>query len=232
MFGLARTFRIDCPPGTPIEPLVDSLNQVTTVEAATPNYVTATPFATVAAPMIDLGWQPWQKVRATEALAYEPGDATVVVAIIDSGVAPSHPELPALRAGWDTVQLGQSELALGLQLLGDSTSVDSSPVDRHVGHGMGCAGIIGARDRHAAGVGWGRAASAQRALGAARTPGKAEAMGSVPIPDLDTAMKLAVDLGAKIINMSFGTDDSALSTRRSQAARRGRGATRSTAAAS
>jgi subtilisin family serine protease len=210
VLGLARTFRFDLPAGTPIGPLVDSLNQVTTVEAATPNYVTTTPFA-VSSPARDEDWAPWDVVRAPEALAYELGDPAVVVAIVDSGIAPGHPELPRVRAGYDTVQLGQGDLALGVQLLGDSKNVDHSPRDRHVGHGMACAGIIGALGL---GMPPGVAGASQllpmRALGAARFPGKAEAVGIGSSTDLDMAMKLAVDLGAKVINMSFGTDDGAL----------------------
>jgi subtilisin family serine protease len=41
-------------------------------------------------------------------------------------------------------------------------------------------------------------------------PGKDNPIGLGSIADLDAAVKLAVDLGAKVINMSFGTDDSAL----------------------
>jgi subtilisin family serine protease len=211
VLGLARTFRFDLPPGTPLGPLVDSLNQVTTVESAMPNYVTTTPFAAAVPPGDDDAEAPWGAVRASEALAYEPGDPAVVVAIVDSGVAPGHPELPRLRAGYDTVQLGQGDLALGVELLGDSKNVDLSPRDRHVGHGMACAGIIGARGLA---MPPGLAGAAQllpmRALGAARFPGKPEAVGIGSSTDLDMAMKLAVDLGAKVINMSFGTEDGSL----------------------
>ncbi len=210
VFGLARTFRFELPPGTAIGPLVDSLNQVTTVESASPNYLTTMPFGSVAVPMTWDDW-PWLAIRASEALAYEAGDTAVIVAIIDSGVAAGHPELPALRAGYDTVQIGRGDLALGLQLLGDSKDVDTSPLDRYVGHGMACAGIIGALGND---MPPGLAGAAQllpmRALGAARFPGKTEAVGIGAATDLDMAMKLAVDLGAAVINMSFGTDDGVL----------------------
>jgi subtilisin family serine protease len=49
-------------------------------------------------------------------------------------------------------------------------------------------------------------------LAAARLSGQSNAIGLGAIADLDAAVKLAVDLGAKVINMSFGTDDSALSS--------------------
>jgi subtilisin family serine protease len=212
VLGLARTFRFDVPPGTAIGPLVDSLNQITTVEAASPNHVTSTPFAATAGATDEAAsWRPWEAIRAMEALAYEPGDSATIVAIVDSGVAPGHRDLPPLRAGYDTVQLGRGDLAMGLELLGDTTMVDTSPVDRYVGHGMACAGIIGALGL---GMPPGVAGSAQvlpmRALGAARFPGKPQPVGIGATSDLDMAMKLSVDLGAKVINMSFGTDDGVL----------------------
>jgi subtilisin family serine protease len=183
---------------------------VTTVEAASPNYMTTTPFA--AAPSThDAQWEPWDAVRAPEALAHERGDAAVIVAIIDSGISPHHPDLPPVRAGYDTVQLGRGELGLALDLLGDSDTVDARPYDRFVGHGMACAGIIGALGF---GMPPGLAGAAQllpmRALAGARFPGKAEAVGIGATTDLDMAVKMAVDLGAKVLNMSFGTDDTAL----------------------
>jgi subtilisin family serine protease len=215
LFGLARTFRIEVPPGTPIGPLVDSLNQINTVESATPNYVCTTPFELSHSPAADLDWSPWQLIRALSALAYEPGDPAVIIGLVDTGVAPHHAELDGrLRAGLDTVHLGQSELPQGLQLVGDRLVVDFHPIDRYVGHGMGCAGIIGALGLQ---MPPGLAGETQivplRGLGAARFPGKTQAVGIGAISDLDMAVKVAVDLGAKIINMSFGTDDAVLDPR-------------------
>ena len=83
--------------------------------------------------------------------------------------------------------------------------------DRFVGHGMSCAGIIAAKGKHMpAGLGGASRIIPMRALAAAKLPGKDQAVGLGAISDLDMAMKIAIDLGAKVINMSFGTDDSAL----------------------
>lgn len=212
VFGLARTFRLEVPVGTPIGPLVDALNQVATVEAAMANYVCVVPSEVEPLDSSENVGAPWERIRAAEALAYCCGDPAVVIAVVDSGVAPDHPELQGkLRAGYDTVQLGQSDLALGIQLVGDRSQLDRDPLDRHVGHGMGCMGIIGAR-----GISMpaGLAGDAQilplRALGAAIFPGKSQAMGIGASADLDMAMKLGVDLGGKVFNMSFGTDDATL----------------------
>ena len=211
VFGLARTFRLSVPPGTAIEPLVDSLNQLATVDAAMPNYASVTPFE--AAVPLDLEDTPWDVVRAQEALAYEPGDPSVIVAIVDTGVVPTHPELRGrLRPGLDTVQLGQSDLALGLELLGDRNQIDTDPTDTVVGHGMACAGVVGALGlQMAPGLAGDTQILPLRGLGAARFPGKPQALGIGAATDLDASVKAAVDLGAKVINMSFGTDDDTLS---------------------
>jgi subtilisin family serine protease len=213
VLGPARTFRVEVPPGAPIMDLVDSLSQVTTVESAMPNYVSVTPF-TLPQPSEsgDGGWAPWEMIHAAEALAYEHGDPTVIVGVIDSGVEPNHLELAGrLRSGFDTVQLGQSELALGVELCGDRVGVDTNPADGHVGHGMACAGIIGALGlAMPPGIAGDTQIVPIRGLGAARFPGKDQPVGIGSATDLDMAVKMAVDLGAKVINMSFGTDDDAL----------------------
>lgn len=216
--GMARTFLVRTDPATPIADLVEALSAVSTVEWASPNYVATAPLEmharAQAAETIDDAemWAPWAMVRAPEALAYEPGDSAVIVGIVDSGVAPDHPEfVRGFRRGYDTVQLGSGDVAPGIEILGTGVDPDHAPTDRYVGHGSACAAIIGAEG---AGMPPGLAGAAQllpmRALGAARLPGKAAAIGMGAIADLDAAAKLAIDLGARVLNLSFGTDDSQL----------------------
>lgn len=213
--GVARTFLISTPLGAPIADLIDALSQVTTVESASPNYVCVTPHEAPARSGVTGDDDPWAArtlIRAPEALAYEPGDPAQLIGLIDSGVAFEHPEMDGrLRAGFDTVQLGGDDVAPGVTLLGDHRHGDRDPVDHFVGHGMGCAGIISALGL---GMPPGLAGLSQiipmRALGAAKLPGKANPVGLGAIADLDAAVKRAVDLGAKVLNMSFGTDDAAL----------------------
>lgn len=213
--GLSRTFRIDVPPGTPVARLVDALSAVATVEAASPQYVCCVPFeAPPQAPDLAEAWAARNLIGAAEAMAYEPGDPAVVVAVVDTGIALRHPELTTrLRAGFDTVQLGKGDLAVGLQLLGDRTRMDTNPNDAHVGHGTGCAGIISALG---AAMPPGLAGRCQllpiRVLGAARLPGKTEPVGIGAMADIDSGMKMAIDLGAKVLNLSFGTADYTLDT--------------------
>ena len=217
--GLARSFLLRLPAGSPVGVLAQALSQLATVTSASPNYVVVTPFDAAPArqsfadPQGQSALAPRALVRAAEALRHEPGDPAMLIGLVDSGVALDHPEIAGrLRSGYDTVQMDDNGVASGIHLLGDHDREDRDPTDRFVGHGMGCAGIIG-------GLGVrmppGLAGLAQiiplRALAAAKLPGKDTPVGLGAISDLDAAVKLAVDLGAKVINMSFGTDDSALS---------------------
>ncbi len=214
--GVARTYLVKTPVGAPIGALTEALCQISEVESASPNYVCVTPSEAPPRPRTDPAgddaWAPRQLIRAPEAMAYEPGDGAILVGLIDSGVAPEHPEMGGrLRPGYDTVQLGGSDVAPGVTLLGDHHRFDHEPIDHYVGHGMGCAGIIGALGLQ---MPPGLAGLCQiipmRALGAAVLPDSPRPIGLGAIADLDAAVKRCVDLGGKVLNMSFGTDDTGL----------------------
>lgn len=212
--GVARTLILRVPSGTPVGLLCETMTQIPAVESASPNYVSVTPFAavtTVDTPKDD-GWAARRMVCMAEAHAHEPGDDGVVVGLVDSGISKRHVEFArTFRAGFDTVRLESADIAPGIELLGDHRRDDGNPEDHFVGHGMGCAGIIAAQGlAMPPGLGGACRIIPMRALAAARLPGKIAAVGIGSLSDLDLAMKLAVDLGAKIINMSFGTDDAAL----------------------
>jgi subtilisin family serine protease len=207
-FGLADTLRLKLARDVPVSSLVDALRQVTAVAAATPHYLCMQPAA--ASPPVaaarDDGWVSRDLVRAAEALAYEPGDPALIVGIVDTGVDAKRAELgDKLRAGFDTVQLGPMDLATGMQLVGDLSDEDMEPLDE-VGHGTGCAGIIGA---HGESLPPGLAGDARilpiRVLGSATMPGKGALVGIGALADIDDGLKRAIDLGAKVLNLSFGT---------------------------
>ncbi|MGA1797151.1 S8 family serine peptidase [Sphingomonas sp. 4RDLI-65] len=215
--GVARTFLVQADHTTQLGDLADALSSISTVEWASPNYVAAGPFGQAALLAVDAVddeemWAPWAMIRGPQALAYEPGDSAVIVGIIDSGVAPEHREFAGrFRRGYDTVNLSTRDVAPGIEMLGTTDDPDHEPVDHYVGHGSACAAIIGAL-----GIDMppGMAGDAQllpmRALGAARLPGRSAAIGMGAIADLDAAAKLAIDLGARVLNLSFGTDDAQL----------------------
>ncbi|HEY6988849.1 MAG TPA: S8 family serine peptidase, partial [Bryobacteraceae bacterium] len=208
--GLSRTFEADLDDDCPIADLVDALRHLAVVENAYPHYLSLVPFATATAPMVDKeqAWLSRDMIRAPEALAYEPGDAAVIVAVVDTGVMLEHPELAArLRRGYDTVQLVENDLPTGMRLVADESRGFGDPVDL-VGHGTSCAGIIGAEGEHIPpGLAGNCGLLPLRVLGSARYPGKTEPVGIGAVADIDSGVKYAIDLGSKVLNFSFGTPE-------------------------
>jgi subtilisin family serine protease len=210
--GLARTLRIDLPGPADIGDLVDAMRQLSMVEEASPYYLCRVPMGQpLVAPDLEAAWAQRALIRAAEAMGHEPGDPAVVLAVVDTGVAQTHPEFAGrLRAGFDCVQLGSGDLAAGLELLGDDNTIDKDPEDE-VGHGTACAGIIGALGRD---IPPGLAGLVSllpiRVLGGARYPGEGEPMGIGALVDIDMGVKMAIDLQAKVLNLSFGTPADAL----------------------
>jgi subtilisin family serine protease len=213
--GLSRTFRIDVAPDTAIVDLVAALADLEAVESATPVYLSDCPFA---APAAEPGAPPpppddWghELVGALAALGLEPGDPTVIVAIIDSGIAIDHVELRGrCRPGADLVDLPETDISRGIKLLGDHMRRDRAPEDE-MGHGTGCAGIIAARGIGLRpGIAGMSPVLPMRALAAAKLVDRAKPTALGTLSDIDVAVKLAVDLGARVLNLSFGTPESAL----------------------
>jgi subtilisin family serine protease len=218
VLGLSRTFQVRSERACCVDDIVDALRQVDTVEWASPHYVTTTPLAAVAPSAVDpdldleLAWASRDLVHASEAIAYEPGDRSVVCAVLDTGVVDGHPELGdnVRTAGPDTVELGTGDFAAGLELLGDVTVADRRPHDE-AGHGTHCAAIIAGAGTHIPpGLASGCTVLPARVLGSARIHGRREPFGVGRIGDIDRGCKLVVDMGAKALNMSFGTSLSAL----------------------
>jgi subtilisin family serine protease len=216
--GLAATFRIDVDERCPIGDLVDGLRQVNEVEQAAPRWLCSTPFSAVAPeiaavpPLIpdEQARRSRQQVCADQALAYEPGGSSTLVAVCDTGIAETYAELDGrVRQGVDTVQLGSGMLSGGLELLGDTLDLDLDP-DDEVGHGTSCAAIIGAAGRVLPpGVGGLCMLMPIRVLGSASFR-HGRRMGVGALTDIDCGVKLGVDLGAKVLNLSFGVPLNAL----------------------
>lgn len=211
--GLSRTFRVEVDPGTPLLPLLHELRALDAVESATPQYLCATPFLDPDEALSDPVPPSYAQdmIRAGEALAVEPGDSTLIVAVVDSGCDLHHPELAGvLRPGLDTVDLPPDQVSRGLTLFGDTVLRDRFPVD-DMGHGTACAGLIGARGLQIPrGIGGAARVLPMRALAAAHLAERSKPSAVGSIDDLDQALKAAVDLGAKVLNLSFGTPATAL----------------------
>jgi subtilisin family serine protease len=211
--GLSRTLRVDLDRHAPIAHAVDALRSVATVESAQPHYLSVTPFrtalaATAAPPAAS---RAREIIGAAEALAYEPGDPAVVVGIVDTGVHLDHPELHhRLRRGRDLVTIGAEDVSGGVRVLAEPGGPGGEPED-NVGHGTACAGIIGALGEE---IPPGLAGSCGvlpiRVLAGAVFPGRPQAVGIGAISDIDRGVKAAVDLGAVVVNMSFGTPEDEL----------------------
>jgi subtilisin family serine protease len=151
-------------------------------------------------------------IGAREALRHEPGDTALIVAIVDSGVDLEHPEFEGrLRPGVDAVHLPFERVARWVRVApGGGRLVRGEPRD-DMGHGTACAGIIGARgERVPAGLAGAARLLPVRALVGARIAGRGSLTAVGAIPDIDAGLKRAIDLGARVLNLSFGTAETAL----------------------
>jgi subtilisin family serine protease len=109
------------------------------------------------------------------------GDPQVVVALLDTGVDPSHPDL-------------QHQLLPGYDFVNQTATLTDDN-----GHGTAMAGIIAAEGNNALGV-------VGVAHGARLLPIKvADALGVASVADVAAGIDLAIQRGARIINLSMGT---------------------------
>lgn len=215
--GVARVLRIQVREPEGVHALLQALAELPMIERVSANHLSHAPFAddgaskqagAANAKSIDNAWVR-QCTRIDEALRYEGGDPAVVLGLADTGVSLAHIELEnRLRAGFDSVDLDPGNVG-GVTLVGDYRRAGERPQDE-VGHGSGCAGIITARGRGMpAGAAGACGLTPVRVLGAALGPGD-KRVGVGALDNIDAGMKRLIDLGAKVINMSFGTPESML----------------------
>lgn len=209
--GLSRTYHVHLADASGTEAVRDALRDLAIVESASLELLSLAPMSIAVAEAPAIATEPYQRIRLPEAHALEPGDEDVLVGVVDTGVSLGHPELQRkCLAGYNTVDLGLGNIGGHLTLVGDSWGVGFHPEDM-VGHGSMVAGIIGAQ-------GWQipRGAAAKsllvpvRVLAAAQPSPTAPRMGVGSLANIDTGLKIACDLGADVINMSFGTPESAI----------------------
>jgi subtilisin family serine protease len=211
--GMSRSYRVQLADAGADESVVAALRELAAVESAGVQLLVHTEDVRHEATLPDpaLARRPHSQVRAPEALALEPGDERVTTAVVDTGIVVGHPEFQRkCLAGYDTVDIGMGRVGDKLKLLGDSRGLDFNPYD-DVGHGCHVAGILGAQGWHLPrGVGGRTLILAVRVLAGALDERRNKRVGVGCQPDIDSGMKVAVDLGADVINMSFGTPASSL----------------------
>jgi len=192
-----------------VRALVQDLSSLADVEMAAPELASEMPLALAAPPARARRPDPLAMIGAARALADEPGDEALIIGLVDTGVDLAHPELRGrLRPGLNSVSA--SDLAGQVTLLSGPRDKLQDIADDH-GHGTECAGLLVGRGT---GIPRGLAAASPllpvRSLCGAQVgeSGGVTAIGS--LADIDSGLKTCIDLGARVINCSFGTPETAL----------------------
>jgi subtilisin family serine protease len=215
--GLSRTYHVELANPAGAHNVIQALRELAQVEAVMAQSLATIPFSLAAPAAVERPvtredlWRPHERVHVREAWAIEPGLESVAVGVVDTGVALGHIELQRkLMAGFDTVDMGIGALNDGIRLIGDSRGSDFCPRDE-VFHGSHVAGVIGAQGWEIAPGVAGRCLILPiRVLAAAVMGNAGNRSGVGGLTDIDSGMKVCVDLGADVINMSFGTAASAV----------------------
>ena len=132
------------------------------------------------------------------------GSATIVVAVVDSGVELAHPDLSAnLTTGWD---FGDNDSNPNDDCF---NSIDEYYTDGHGTHVAGSIAAIGNNGSGVTGVGWGVKVMPLKA---------ATYQCFFPESAVASAINYAVDHGARVINISLGNDTDDVTIRNAVAA--------------
>jgi subtilisin family serine protease len=214
-FGMSRTYRVEIANHQKGQDVVNALRELNKIEAAVVQGLAIThPLKNEQdTETLDVktlskkdAFEPYQRIKTDEALAIEQGSEAVTIGVVDTGVSLGHPELQRkLLAGYDTVNLGMGKVNNQVGLIGDSRGNDFNPSDE-VGHGCHVAGIIAAQGWNIhKGIGGRCLILPIRVLAAAKSPERKKPVGIGGLSDINAGLKACIDLGAKVINMSFGT---------------------------
>ena len=204
--ALGGTYRVRISENADVAAAVAALSRAASVEVAEANRwreASATPN--------DPGFQQqWglAQINCPAAWDLTTGVASVVVAVVDTGVDLDHPELaPLLLPGQDLVDLAGSSPPPGTRFEGDWMGRDAEPQDE-VGHGTHVAGTIACITNNAfgvAGVTWHCSILPVKVLTRVvqiAPPNRVSGVGSAA--DIAAGIRWAVDHGAHILNMSLG----------------------------
>ena len=140
-----------------------------------------------------------EAIHLTEARQFTQGEPKITVAVLDTGIDLSHPELQeVLLPGYDFVNIIDG----ADKFIGDFLGYDESP-DDEVGHGTHVAGIIAGQGLNMPeGVVPKCRILPVRVLGAMQQGSKR--VGAGLIDNINSGIKWAIDQGADVINMSLG----------------------------
>ena len=200
--GLQRVFRLILQQDKRLpDDLADAITLLPEVEYARAGTVAVTQLPTPSAQSMSVSTdhESREAIFLPEAHRWSQGDERVTIAVLDSGVCLTHPELSGmLLPGYDFVDI----LNGADEFLGDAVEADPDPTDE-VGHGTHVAGIVAAKGKNMPeGVAPLCRILPVRVLGALRQGERR--VGAGLIDNINIALKWAVDNGADIINMSFG----------------------------
>ncbi|NOU03039.1 MAG: S8 family serine peptidase [Novosphingobium sp.] len=200
--GLERTFRVIFQQDVTLPPdLTPRVAALPGIEEARLIAVVETPLPV---PQLSLRTSLTQRagdlIHLPYAHALTRGDPKVTIAVLDTGVDSSHPELVGkVGSRKDFVNLTGLDTS---DFVGDFLGLDDAP-DDEVGHGTHVSGIIAAKGlRMEEGVAPECKLMAVRVLATMERDGKR--FGAGIVDNINTGIKYAVDQGADVINMSLG----------------------------
>jgi len=199
--GLHRVFRVVSLSERPFSAsLIEELAALPVVERVESGLVASSPLPVATA----LSRQPaeWagELVALDEARRTTRGGAEVVIAVLDTGIDPTHREYAdRLEPGFDFVDIIEG----ADDFIGDRLGADADPTDPKVGHGSHVTGILtAAGERMPTGVAPGCRVLPVRVLGSLRQGD--HFIGAGLVDNINSGIKWAVDHGALVINMSLG----------------------------
>ncbi|MEO1395818.1 MAG: S8 family serine peptidase [Cyanobacteria bacterium J06634_5] len=181
--------------------LIEAIAVLPMVESVTPGTIAVAELPPVMAKSFSLETDRRSRraIYLPEAHEYSQGHGEITVAVLDTGIDLSHPELTkALLPGHDFVDIIDG----AGKFVGDYLGYDEDP-DDEVGHGTHVAGIIAAQGLEMPlGVVPQCKILPVRVLGAMKRGSKK--VGAGLVDNINSGIKWAIDRGADVINMSLG----------------------------
>jgi YD repeat-containing protein len=216
--GRSRIEKLEFQQGVDVDALAAELRANPAVELVEPNFLISRDQATTPGdPRFSEQWalqntgstggQPGADIQAMQAWAKNTGASTTVVAVIDSGIDFTHPDLQNNQWTNNAEQENNRDddhNGLTNDLHGWDFVADDNDARDEQGHGTAVAGIIAAQGNNSigiTGVMWRASLMSLRVL---------DNTGMGEIADAVEAIDYAAGHGAQVINCSWGTDEESL----------------------